>query len=69
MNQIDGTVVNLQDVPSLEVTVSATPLHHPVTGAPLPSPGRGPEDALPVPGEVSWHHHITRGRQGGAQDA
>jgi len=51
------TAVELEELPSLEVTVSQIPLTH--------------EPAAPFPtlGEQVYHHHITYGRPGGARQA
>ncbi|TFY66267.1 hypothetical protein EVG20_g4820 [Dentipellis fragilis] len=55
VNGIDGTPVPLEDVPSLEVVVIATPL------------SLDPGEIFPVPGDKIHHHDITRGRQGGSR--
>ncbi|KAJ6619317.1 photo-regulated tyrosinase [Mycena sp. CBHHK59/15] len=52
-----GQAVDLPSVPSLEVTVFATPLSLP------------PGSAFPVPGERHHHRGITHGRPGGSRDA
>ncbi|KAJ7476711.1 tyrosinase [Mycena latifolia] len=52
-----GQPVELSHVPSLEVTVFATPLSFP------------PGSDFPVPGERQHHHRITAGRPGGSRDA
>lgn len=51
--QVDGTTVPFEDIPSLEITVSATPLT------------LHPQENFPRAGETHWHHEITRGRRGG----
>ncbi|KAI0667738.1 tyrosinase [Trametes maxima] len=51
----DGAVVDLENVPSLEVAVLATPLT------------LVPGELFPVPGEVVYHHDVTRGRRGGSR--
>ncbi|KAJ7480970.1 hypothetical protein FB451DRAFT_986454, partial [Mycena latifolia] len=52
-----GQPIELSHVPSLEVTVFATPLSFP------------PGSDFPVPGERQHHHRITAGRPGGSRDA
>ncbi|EJF63238.1 photo-regulated tyrosinase [Dichomitus squalens LYAD-421 SS1] len=52
-----GAEVPLNDLPSLEVTVSATRMSH------------RPSEAFPVPEEPVYHHDVTHGRQGGARTA
>ncbi|KAJ7501098.1 tyrosinase [Mycena galericulata] len=52
-----GEAVDLSNVPSLEVTVFATPLTFP------------PDSDFPVPGERQHHHGITEGRPGGSRGA
>nr|AAX44240.1 tyrosinase [Trametes sanguinea]AAX46018.1 tyrosinase [Trametes sanguinea] len=52
--KVNGTVVPLQDVPSLEVVVLSTPLTLP------------PGEPFPVPGTPVNHHDITHGRPGGS---
>ncbi|KAJ7088149.1 hypothetical protein C8R44DRAFT_959132, partial [Mycena epipterygia] len=52
-----GQVVDLASVPSLEVTVFATPLTLP------------PGADFPVPGERRHHGGIAHGRTGGSRDA
>ncbi|KAA1471771.1 photo-regulated tyrosinase [Dentipellis sp. KUC8613] len=54
VQKIDGTPVPLENVPSLEVVVIATPL------------SLDPGEIFPVPGDEVHHHDITRGRQGGS---
>ncbi|KAJ7674241.1 tyrosinase [Mycena rosella] len=51
-----GEPVDVSHVPSLEVTVFATPLTFP------------PDSDFPVPGERRQHHRITHGRPGGSRD-
>jgi len=53
----DRTAVALDRLPSLEVTVSATPLT------------QEPGAVFPVAGDPQYHHHITHGRPGGARQA
>ncbi|KAI0647845.1 photo-regulated tyrosinase [Trametes meyenii] len=57
VRKADGTVVDLENVPSLEVTVLATPLT------------LAPGEPFPVAGETVYHHDITRGRRGGSRGA
>ncbi|KAI0322394.1 tyrosinase [Amylostereum chailletii] len=54
VQRVDRTAVDLHDVPSLEVAVSATPL--------TLEPGA----VFPTPGDARYHHGITSGRQGGS---
>ncbi|KAI0065560.1 photo-regulated tyrosinase [Artomyces pyxidatus] len=54
VQKVDGVVVPVAELPSLEVLVISTPLT------------LDPGDAFPVPGETKHHHGITRGREGGA---
>jgi len=53
----NGKAVETSKLPSLEVTVSATPLTY------------EPGTTLPSAGEPYYHHHITHGRTGGAHQA
>nr|QTF98733.1 tyrosinase [Armillaria ostoyae] len=55
VQKVDRTAVDLSDVPSLEVVVSATPL--------TLEPGA----TFPTSGECHYHHRITAGRPGGSQ--
>ncbi len=55
--QADRTGVEPSRLPSLEVTVVATPLTH------------APGSLFPIPGDPKYHHHITHGRPGGARHA
>jgi len=55
--QASGKAVELSKLPSLEVTVSATPLTY------------EPGTTFPSAGEPDYHHHITHGRAGGAHQA
>ncbi|KAA1472059.1 photo-regulated tyrosinase [Dentipellis sp. KUC8613] len=57
VQKVDGTSVPLADVPSLEVTVIATPL------------SLEPGEVFPVPGDAVHHHDVTHGRQGGSRHA
>lgn len=57
IQKVNRTAVDLSDVPSLEVVVSATPL--------TLEPGA----TFPTPGECHHHHRITAGRPGGSQHA
>ncbi|KAK0480190.1 photo-regulated tyrosinase [Armillaria novae-zelandiae] len=57
IQKADRTAVNVPDVPSLEVVVSATLL--------TLEPGA----MFPTPGECHYHHRITVGRPGGSQPA
>ncbi|SJL09926.1 related to Tyrosinase [Armillaria ostoyae] len=54
VQKVDRTAVDLSDVPSLEVVVSATPL--------TLEPGA----TFPTSGECHYHHRITAGRPGGS---
>ncbi|KAH9080397.1 photo-regulated tyrosinase [Lactarius deliciosus] len=51
------TAVELDRLPSLEVTVAAIPLT------------QEPGAIFPIAGDPHYHHHITHGRQGGARHA
>lgn len=51
------TAVELDRLPSLEVTVAAIPLT------------QEPGAVFPIAGDPHYHHHITHGRQGGARQA
>ncbi|KAI9508871.1 photo-regulated tyrosinase [Russula earlei] len=53
----DRSAVELSKLPSLEVTVSQTPLT------------QEPSGLFPILGEPIFHHHITFGRLGGARQA
>ncbi|KAK0223503.1 photo-regulated tyrosinase [Armillaria fumosa] len=57
IQKVDRTAVDLSEVPSLEVVVSATLL--------TLEPGA----TFPTPGECHYHHRITAGRPGGSQPA
>jgi len=51
------SAVELENLPSLEITVSETPLT------------QVPGEAFPIAGRPVYHHHITYGRPGGARHA
>ncbi|KAH9889909.1 tyrosinase [Cubamyces lactineus] len=56
VQKVNGVVVELENVPSLEVVVLATHL------------SLSPGEPFPIPGETVHHHDITRGRQGGSRN-
>ncbi|KAH9969687.1 hypothetical protein BC827DRAFT_1120059 [Russula dissimulans] len=51
----DRSAVELEKLPSLEVTVSQTPLT------------QAPGTLFPIPGKPTYHHDVTYGRPGGAR--
>ncbi|KAJ6505752.1 tyrosinase [Mycena vitilis] len=55
VQKASGEVVDLLNVPSLEVAVLSTPVAHPA------------ESPFPVPGESRHHRDITHGRRGGSR--
>ncbi|KAI0043594.1 tyrosinase [Auriscalpium vulgare] len=57
VQRVDKTAVALTELPSLEVTVSATPVSV--------EPGAD----FPTYGEPTYHNHITHGREGGSRAA